>query len=645
MSDHVEGQDFNVVEIGKYFSLSDFFEVIFEKKKIKIHEDVYREIGEMRQRLDELIKKGEIIYGVNTGFGALANKIISSDDLEKLQLNVLRSHAVGVGEYAFDEVARGALLLRIISFTKGNSGIRPQLLKLLELFFNSEAVPLIPIEGSVGASGDLAPLSHLALTVIGDPSAYMIYKNKVYTGKELKDILKNEIYKSVYESEEFSDIFYKNENLEDAPLIKLSYKEGLALNNGTAYSASTLAYATYSLEKLIELSDLALALSLSALSGLLDPFDERLYPGDCISNEKCITAIDIHGILQVEEGENENGLVHLSGEEIKLGDLIKNIEIENNVLKIILNNEILIEKGLVGSIGNLARKIRSLMGATGAEVKVMANEIHIKKLEKEKMEETTERIKALKFKYREIGIVQDAYSLRCSPHVHGAARKALNFAKQILEEEINTPNDNPLIFKTGEEINVISGGNFHGQSIALAADTLAMGIAYIANISERRIFRMLDPNLNRGLPPFLAINSGLNSGLMIAQYLAANLVAEIRALATPHSVQSIPTSANQEDIVSMSASAVNRLLKMIDNLEYILAIEILTALQGIALRLGLHENPEKLNKLNETIKNIYTFTNNLLEENGGLPIINDRVFRLDIEKIKSNLYEIHGKVF
>ena len=637
-------KNFDIVTIEGHFSLSEYYEATFEGKNIKVHEDIYRDLKETRRKLEEKLEKGEIIYGVNTGFGALASKIIPKEDMEKLQLNVLRSHSVGVSEYALNEIARGALLLRIVSLSKGKSGIRPQLLKLLELFYNSHAIPLIPIEGSVGASGDLAPLSHLALAIIGDPTAYVIYKNRVYTGEELKKLLREEIYKSVYNSEEYKGVFLREKETTKGPLVKLSYKEGLALNNGTAFSASTLAYALYKFEKIIEIADLALSLSLAALSGLLDPFDEKLFPGDCISNEKCLTAIDVHGIMQLEEGE-EGRIVRFSREEIEFKKLIKKIDkINENGLKIHLNDEIILERGLKGSITNISRKIKEAIGDETVEIMATGSFIIIGNIRRE-IKEVIRELEALKFKYREIGIVQDAYSLRCAPHVHGAARKALNFAKQILEEEINTPNDNPLVFRSGVKLEVISGGNFHGQSIAFAADTVALGIAYIANISERRIFRMLDPNLNRGLPPFLAVKSGINSGLMIAQYLAANLVAEIRAMTSPHSVHSIPTSANQEDIVSMSASASNRLLKMIDNLEYILAIEILTALQGIALRLKLHEKPRNKEKMGEAIGSVYTYVEELLEENGGLPILNDRVFKLDIEKIKSKLYEIHNKVF
>ncbi len=624
-------------------SLRDFFDIVFKKNKIKVSDEVLKELKQVRIALEEKIKNGEVIYGVNTGFGALAGERIGINDLEKLQINLLRSHAVGVFDPVLDEIARGTLLLRILSLSKGKSGIRPQLLKLLVKFYNSGAIPLIPSRGSVGASGDLSPLSHLALAVIGDNSGAVKFNGRIYRGNELRQLLLK-IYGEFIGSEEFGDVF--NLDNPEEPLVKLSYKEGIALNNGTSFTASIIGFALYKLKKLVNLADLASSLTLSALVGFIDAFDERLFPTICEIDPKCQTVINIRGLVEPLD-EGKTSLVRHSNDTFKLKDLIKNVRrLEDNSLELVFDEFELLLRGLSNHIRSIIDSVIKRINLDAKKIVYMDTRVIIEpRIRDTNIDDVVDKVLNTEFKYKDIGLVQDAYSLRCIPQIHGAAKRALQFAENIFEEEINIPNDNPLLFLDEDGLDIISGGNFHGQSLALAADNLALAITYIANISERRIFRLLDPNLNRGLPAFLAFKSGLNSGFMLMQYLAADLVAELRSLSVPLSVKSIPTSANQEDVVSMSATAALRLLKMIENLEYILSIEILTALQGIAKRLKLYDTMDKLTYLTEPVKNVYNYVHELFRKTGGFPIIEDTVLKSYVDTVKNRLYDIHELVF
>ncbi|MFZ0738376.1 MAG: histidine ammonia-lyase [Candidatus Acidiferrales bacterium] len=424
-----------------------------------------------RAVIDRLVASDEAAYGVNTGFGKLASVRISREQIRQLQINLVRSHSCGVGAPLSEAETRAMILLRANAIAKGFSGIRPGAADTLCAMLNRRVHPVIPSQGSVGASGDLAPLAHLAQVVIGEGEA-------IYQGRRVPG----------HEAMRLAGI---------APLV-LEAKEGLALLNGTQGMLALLSLALRDAVIAADSADVAAALSLDALRGTPTAFDERIaavrpYPGHATTAR------------------------------------------------------------------HLARLNR------GSEIR-------------ESHRASTQDPR-----------VQDAYSLRCTPQIHGAVRDAIAQIRSTLSIELNSATDNPLVFAdTGE---VLSGGNFHGQPLAMAADQLAVAVATLAGVSERRIEQMTNP-LTSGLPAFLVKEAGLNSGFMILQVTAAALASESKALATPHSVDSISTSGNQEDYVSMGMSAARRLRPMLANLGNILAIELLSACQGIDLLAPLRTGAE-----------------------------------------------------
>lgn len=404
----------------------------------------------------EWARSGKVIYGITTGFGDLASISIPPEQSELLQKNLLLSHASGVGEPLAEDAVRAIMLLRINTLTRGFSGISLETLTQLVNFLNLGIHPVIPSQGSVGASGDLCPLSHLAVTLLGEGEVF-------FGGRRMPTAMA----------------------LKEAGLrpVSLKPKEGLALNNGTAFMTGLAALAVHDASILAKVADIAAALSLEALHGVPYAFDPRTHA------------------LRPHTGQ-------------KL--------VAENVLALIRESEII------------------------------------------------EHFKGNR--------VQDAYSLRCVPQVHGASRDALEYVRSKIDLEINSVTDNPLIFPADGV--AISGGNFHGQPIALAMDFFGIAAAELADISERRVARLVDHKLS-GLPPFLVKESGLNSGFMIPQYTCAALVSENKVLAHPASVDSIPTSASQEDHVSMGAHATRKASQILENAFNVLSIEILCAAQGI----------------------------------------------------------------
>ena len=440
-------------------------------------------------------------YGVTTGFGEFKDKPIAPDDLEQLQRNLLLSHCVGVGEnsdpddlsnYFPAEVVRAALATRLNAFLKGYSGVRRKLVDIVQAMLNRGVIPLVPLRGSVGASGDLCPLSHLFAVLLGE--------GRFYVAKDPKTI------RPAFDLPNILGL--------TAEEMKPTFKEGLALVNGANFSAAMLALAVHDAERLADIADASAALSMEALCG-------------------CTRALD----PKVHE-----------------------------------------ERGHPGQIDS-ARRMRDLL--------------HESRL--------VERA----------GAVQDAYSLRCAPQVHGASRDTIRFVRSVAEREINAATDNPLFFPDdgrpfdnefranwpddyhGDARLAYSAGNFHGQPLALAADFLSIAVAELANISERRTQMMLDGDHNRGLPQNLTTRPGVNSGLMIAQYTAASLVSENKVLAHPASVDSIPTSANAEDHVSMSTHAARKLRTIIGNVQAVLAIEVMTAAQAVEWRIAMELDPNR----------------------------------------------------
>jgi histidine ammonia-lyase len=412
-----------------------------------------------REVVDSWIGEGKIIYGITTGFGALSDKIISTKDTARLQQNILMSHAAGVGAALDQETVRAVIALRINDTARGNSGICLDTAQLLAELLNRGVYPVVPEKGSVGASGDLAPLAHLALVLIGLGEA-------VYQGDRLPG----------------------GEALARANLrpIQLRAAEGLALVNGTQVSGAIGALALIDALKLSKTADIAASMSLEVLMGSRTEFDRRIH------------------LLRPHPGQ---------------------INAADNMERITRNSDI------VSSHKDCSR-------------------------------------------------IQDAYTLRCSPQVHGASKDAIAYARQVLEIEMNSSTGNPLILAETREF--LLGGNFHGQPLALACDFLCMAVSEFANISERRIERLVNPHLS-GLPAFLVENGGLNSGFMIAQYTAASLVSENKTLSHPACVDSIPTSANKEDHVSMSPISARKLREIVRNTEHVVAIELLCAAQAMDL--------------------------------------------------------------
>ncbi len=452
---------------GNSLSLEEVHQVAYLGSKIRLAEDSVAKVKKCREYVERVIANGDIVYGLTTGFGKFSTVNIAPENIAELQANLIRSHSVSVGEPYTEEITRAIMLLRIAVLAKGHSGIRLQTLNALVQMLNMGVHPVIPMRGSVGASGDLSPLSHLALVLIGEGEA--IYKGERLAGAEA-------MRRAAID-----------------PVV-LEAKEGLALNNGTQVMAAIGALSLIEAEKLCKQADVLAAMSIDSLLGTP-------------------TAM--------------NPLVH------KLRPHKGQLESAKNIHKLLQNSE-------------------------------------------------------LRDSHRHCENVQDAYSLRCTPQVHGAVRDALAYARGVLQIEINSATDNPLIFP--EEEMVISGGNFHGEPLAIALDTMAIAISELANISERRMEQMLNPALSRGLAPFLAHRPGLDSGFMIIQLTAASLISENKVLAHPASVDSIPTSANQEDHVSMGSVSAVKLLQVVQNVSTVLAIELMIAAQAMDMR-GIASSP------------------------------------------------------
>ena len=462
-----------------WLSTSAYVNLAKSKVKIAISNQTWERVELFRNLVDSKLKSGQVIYGINTGFGFLSNVPISSDQLENLQLNLIRSHACGVGEPLEEVVAKGLLALRIHSFLLGHSGVSRECIETLISMFNHNIIPVIPLKGSVGASGDLAPLSHLALCLIGEGEVY--HQRKIVSAATA--------------FQEYG-----------IPIYQPKAKEGLSLINGTQFMSAIGAFAVEEAKNLAISADLIAALSLDGIKGSLGPFDARIQD------------------IRRHAGQ-----------------------------------------------GEVARFMRSLFED---QDEIMHSHVDCNK-------------------------VQDPYSFRCIPQVHGASRDFIQYAHSIVERELNSITDNPLVFENGD---VISGGNFHGQYIAMAMDTLALAVCELGSISERRIEKLTNPSLS-GLPPFTIRDSGLNSGFMIPHVVAASLVSENKILAHPAVVDSIPTSADKEDHVSMGPISARKAREIIKNVEIILAIEAITACQAIDLHAPLKPS-FKLKKVYNVVRTV-----------------------------------------
>ncbi len=443
---------------SKTVHLEDLYLILDRETRVSLSDAARQRIKKCRKYLDDLIADHDVpIYGVTTGFGSLCNQDISKNDLGTLQRNLVMSHACGMGEEVPEDIIRLMLFLKVQSLAYGHSAIRLETIERLIDFFNEGIYPVVYNQGSLGASGDLAPLAHLCLPMLG--LGEVTYRGKKYSGNEILDLM-------------------------NWKPIELTSKEGLALLNGTQFMASYAAFVLLQVKYLSEWADLTGAMSLEAFMGRMDPF----YDG-------------VHRI------RNHKGQIET------------------------------------------AARIREILKGSA--------------LQNEKR-----------------GHVQDPYSFRCIPQVHGASKDAIEYVTGVIEREINAVTDNPTVFPDDDRI--ISAGNFHGQPLALALDFLGIALSELASISERRIYRLISGK--QRLPSFLVAKPGLNSGFMIPQYTAASIVSQNKQLATPASVDTIESSQGQEDHVSMGANAAVKALTIMENLEKVLAIELMTACQAIEFR-------------------------------------------------------------
>ena len=446
----------HAIELGGHLTVADVVSVSRRRIPVSIGPETRELVLRARAMVDELVAARRPVYGITTGFGKFSDVFISPDETETLQRNLIMSHACAVGDPLDEEVVRAMLLLRAQALSKGHSGITPETLGLLVAFLNAGVCPVVPEQGSLGASGDLAPLAHMCLPLIGLGEAY-------YRGERLPAAMA----------------------LAKAGLkpVVLSSKEGLALINGTQCMTGIGSVALYDSLQLLKAADIAAALTGEALGAIPAAWDDRIQA------------------LRIHPGQRTAAA---------------------NLRKLVVGSQLVTEQG----------EIRT----------------------------------------------QDPYTLRCIPQVHGASRTAIAHVADVVGWEINAVTDNPLLFPEDQE--VISGGNFHGQPMALAMDYLGIALAELADISERRIERLVNPALS-GLPAFLTRHGGLNSGLMIPQYTAASLVSENKVLAHPASVDSIPSSANQEDHVSMGTTGARKARKILMNVTRVLAIELMCAAQAL----------------------------------------------------------------
>lgn len=448
-----------VIITGHTLTIEEIISVCRFNAEVVLSEESKRKILESRQVVDELYEQQKVVYGITTGFGKFSDVVISQEECKLLQKNLIITHAVGAGDPFTRDIARGMMLLRINNLSNGFSGIRLETIETMIQMLNKGVTPVIPEKGSLGASGDLAPLSHMVLPMLGLGIAE--YEGEILPGAAAM----------------------KRAGI---PIIELSAKEGLALNNGTQAMTSVGAHVLYDAITLLKTADIAAALNFEAQNGVMDALDPRIH-------------------------------------------------------------EVRPHQGQMATARNLRRLLENSNNTT------RQGQIR----------------------------VQDAYSLRCCPQIHGASKDAVDYVRGRVEIEINSVTDNPLIFK--EDRNGISGGNFHGQPMALSFDFLKIAESELADVSERRIERLTNPAYS-GLPAFLTPNGGVNSGFMIVQYSAAALVSENKVLAHPASVDSIPSSAGQEDHVSMGTIAARQAGEIGRNVRRVLAMELMVACQGIDMR-------------------------------------------------------------
>ena len=549
----------------------DVNNIVRNDYQLEMSESVKKKVNLARKAIEIAVESGQKIYGITTGFGSLRDIVIEEKDAAKLQINLIRSHSVAVGKPAKDEHVKAMMVLRVAALARGNSGCQLSTIENLIAMINDNVLPIIPSKGSVGASGDLAQLSHMALAMIGDGQKNLKYKGKIYDAKI---------------------------GLEKAgiPVTKLSYKEGLALNNGVQYSAGISCMAIKDSYNIFENSIVALAMTMEALKAAKQQFDERIHmarnhPGQ------------IEIAKRLREFYKGSKLVKIYGDVFTCPDEFCGYYYDSEM-------------------GNPNHGIKewTLFEDLPQDWKCpkcgTEKNLFIKTLPK----------------------LQDDYSIRCAPQVLGPVSEVLDNTRDVLSREINAATDNPLIFIKNEEpldFDIYSGGNFHGEPVAIAMDTLAIAMAELGSIAERRCAKLIDGSRNEGLGAFLIHREalGLNSGFMMPQYVTAALASENKVLASPASVDSIPTSANAEDHVSMSPIAARKVVAINENLIYIIAIEMMLAAQGIDLRCEI-QNLNPKDALGDKTYKAYKFIRSIIPT-----LSHDRIIYTDIEKIAEKIID------
>lgn len=481
---------------GSSLNLAQMNDIVYKKNGVSLNKEALERVNKSRAAVERIVREDRKVYGINTGFGKFSDVKIDEKDTKALQLHLIRSHSCGVGEAFPETVSRAMVVLRLNALLKGFSGIRAEVLERFAYMVNNRIHPVIPQQGSLGASGDLAPLSHLALVLLGEG---FVWQDGLHVP---------------------AAAIWKEHGM--SPIV-LEAKEGLALINGTQAMTAQGVVNYLEAESLAYASEWIAAMTMEALYGITDAFHPAIHEA----------------------------------------------------------------RGYPEQVDVAARMLDWLKGS---------------------------RLTTVQGEKR----VQDAYSIRCIPQVHGASWQVLGYVKEKLEIEMNAATDNPLIFDDGDT--VVSGGNFHGQPIAFAMDFLKLGVAELASISERRIERLVNPHLNEGLPPFLSPEPGLQSGAMILQYSAASLVSENKTLAHPASVDSIPSSGNQEDHVSMGTIGARHAHAIIKNARNVLAIEALCAMTGCSIRGAEQMAPKTRVKFERLLEIVQ-------------PIEEDRIFTPDIDKL------------
>ncbi len=489
---------------GNNLTLKRFITVARHGETVEIDKKAEQNVKISRRTVTSMIEDKRVVYGINTGFGKLSDERIKDEDLSTLQRNLLMSHACGTGDVLPIEFVRGMILLRVNALIKGYSGIRLEVVKKLVAFLNANVTPVVYAQGSLGASGDLVPLAHMALPLIDEGEVW--YKGKRYCANEGLALAGIE------------------------PIDKLEAKEGLALINGTQAMVSIGAFTLYDAYQALMDASLSSAMSFEALKGIIDVFDPRIHAARPHKGQQKIAA------LMLSLLENSRNVSHQGDDH-----------------------------------------------------------------------------------------VQDAYSLRCIPQVHGASLDAFEYVKEKLEIEMNAATDNPLVFSKENE--ALSAGNFHGQPIAIAMDFLAIAISELASIAERRLERLVNKDLNDRFPPFLAKDKGRNSGFMIVQYVAASLVSENKVLAHPASVDSIPSSGNKEDHVSMGTIGARKAHAILKHTRKVIALEMFCAAQALDFE-GLNKTGPKVRNLYEMIRSKVPF----IEEDTMMQPYMDRIEKLLIDK-------------